>query len=441
MTEQGRRIERPVHGTKGERDLFVSPVVAVNGRLIRPNDLLVDVNFEKDRQFLLEEAGFTRYTPGKAETDFRQRKGAPPYGDVNRQLEETGAGVRLWTGKDVNRTVELVEEKRIRGLRYNHVLVGEDYYHGGPGGPPAVVPGPTSGWLGSLSPDGIADIAVLDNGMPPDWQTLHPDLPGVAHRFIPDTLPADPLDEGPGGHPDGILDKQAGHGLFICGLIARVAGELNIRLHRVLHASGEGDETLLHNGLGAFLQPEMASVKVINLSLGASLPDDGEEPSSAETIRQLRAAGKIIVASAGNAGGTTFGDGPLFPASMPEVIAVGAYDSTTTPYERWPLSCHGDVYAPGVDILSSHVKWHGPIDWTEKPGTHDFLGWARWSGTSFAAPLVAAKLTQLLSTVPPGSEWDAVQAWLTEEPSEAWPNKKGTPTVRRYDPPMVTGWI
>src|SRR5262249_26108238 len=135
MTEQGRRIEHPGRETKAKRDLFVSPVVAVNGRLIRPNDLLVDVAEEKDLQRQLEGAGFTRYTPGKAEDDFRQRRGAPFYGDVNRLLEANGADVRLWTGKDVNRTVELVEDEKVKGLRYNHVLVGEDYYHGGPGGP------------------------------------------------------------------------------------------------------------------------------------------------------------------------------------------------------------------------------------------------------------------------------------------------------------------
>src|SRR5213076_1589237 len=120
----------------------------------------------------------------------------------------------------------------------------------------------------------------------------------------------------------------------------------------------------------------------------------------AEPIRQLQADGKIIVASAGNSGGTPYGDRPLFPARMDRVIAVGAYDSTKYPVEVWSHSCHGDIYAPGVNVLSSHVSWDGPIDWEGVSGDKSFKGWATWSGTSFAAPLVAAALAKELEAAP-----------------------------------------
>ena len=63
--------------------------------------------------------------------------------------------------------------------------------------------------------------------------------------------------------------------------------------------------------------------------------------------------------------------------------------------ERAPFSNHGswvDAWAPGQDVLSSFVTFDGPED--ERPGADIdpdcFTGFATWSGTSFAAPQVAA---------------------------------------------------
>lgn len=441
MMMRGRKIEYPARLPKSERDLFVSPVAAVDGRLVRPADVLVDADREGELEAVLTRNDFTRYDPerGDPRSDFRKREGAPPYGDINRRLQEKGAGFRLWTGPGVETTVELVEgRRRVPGLTYNHVLVGEDFYHGGPGGPPVAAAGPGAGALREPDGDGIADIAVLDNGMPHDWEELHGELRLVVDRLGKAALPLDPLDEGPpDGVPDGVLDKQAGHGLFICGLIARVAPSLNIQLHRVLHASGEGDESLIGDTLLGLLG---SSVKVINLSLGAYLPND--ETRLAGPIRRLKDEGKIIVASAGNAGGTRYGPGPLFPARLPEVIAVGAYDSTKHPVEVWRHSCHGDIYAPGVDVLSSHVAWEGPIDWEGVLGNQSFKGWATWSGTSFAAPLVAAALAEELTKVPAGSAEAVANAWLAARSSVKWPNRKGVTPARRYDPAKpVTHWV
>jgi hypothetical protein len=431
MSKRGPRIDYPVRLPKSDRDLFVSPVAAVNGRLVRPGDLLVDAAAEKELEPILVRNDFKRYDPRQfnPENDFRQRKGAPDYGDLNAQLERLKAGVRLWSGSTLERTVDLVENQRVKGLAYNHVFVGEDFYHGGPGDAPAEVAGPD--YLPSWKGDHTADMAVLDNGLPPGWQELHAELHPFVERFGVATIPEDPLDE----NGDAVLDKEAGHGLFICGLVARVAPTLDINLHRVLHASGEGDETKIGTTLLSLVG---SSVKVINMSLGAYLPGD-HAALLTDAIRQLKAEDKIVVASAGNAGGTPFGPGALFPARMPEVLAVGAYDSTTG--KVWDKSCRGDVYAPGVDVLSAYVTWTGAIDWANAPGPHVFAGWARWSGTSFAAPLVAAELATLLAQPHPGSAQDAVDTWLASLCTEDWPNKSGATPTPRYDPTStVTDW-
>jgi hypothetical protein len=74
----------------------------------------------------------------------------------------------------------------------------------------------------------------------------------------------------------------------------------------------------------------------------------------------------------------------MFPASMAEVIAVGAVDPSTK--GLWDRTNPVDYYVDGVDRVSIHVGWS---DDRHVPTAN---AWAKWSGTSFAAPVVAARL-------------------------------------------------
>lgn len=49
--------------------------------------------------------------------------------------------------------------------------------------------------------------------------------------------------------------------------------------------------------------------------------------------------------------------------------------------------------APGVDVVGSFYNGVDEHD-DENPKSSDFQGWARWSGTSFAAPIVAAAIAR-----------------------------------------------
>jgi subtilisin family serine protease len=428
MSKQGPGIEYP---KKGE---FVSDIVVVNGRLVRPGDVLVEVSAEKEVGELLRSLKAAPYDPGKSspETDWRQRRGAPPYGDLNRRLEKQQADVRLWSGLTVKDQVDLIEHQKIKGLHYNHVLIGADFYHGGPGGPPSAAAVPVRGTFPEFEGNRTADVAVLDNGMPAGWEKLHAELELAVDRLGLASVPQDPVDE----DHNHRLDKQAGHGLFICGLIARVAPALDIQLNRVLHASGEGEEALI---TATLLELEHSPVKVINMSLGTFLPDQ-VEPKLAGTIRRLVDGGKVVVASSGNEGCTEYGPAALFPASMREVIAVGAYDSRGEDPELWDKSCRADVYAPGVELLSSFLNWDGPIEW---PGESDrtFTGWAAWSGTSFAAPLVAAEIANQLALPHAGSAMDVARTWIDGLALTDWPDKPGTGKAFGYHPTKdVTRW-
>ncbi len=101
-------------------------------------------------------------------------------------------------------------------------------------------------------------------------------------------------------------------------------------------------------------------------------------------LEQLRAQkGVVCVAPAGN----NYTRRPTWPAAYPGVISVGAL--TADGKQRARFSNHGgwvDVYAPGQDLINAFGS--GSYTYQFQPGTRDFTGLAKWSGTSFSAPIV-----------------------------------------------------
>ena len=89
----------------------------------------------------------------------------------------------------------------------------------------------------------------------------------------------------------------------------------------------------------------------------------------------------------------------------------------------WPESNAGDVYAPGVQLRSTYVDgWDDP----DPCGGGPFKGWAQWSGTSFAAPVVAATIAQAVAGATVASDArDIAAGWLTGQPTMPWPKKPG----------------
>jgi subtilisin family serine protease len=101
----------------------------------------------------------------------------------------------------------------------------------------------------------------------------------------------------------------------------------------------------------------------------------------------------------------------------PLSLVVGALDLSGQPAwfsGKQPVT----IWAPGTDILSSFVYFPGPVS-LEHPGPDDqahthttsdapvpaqqplapFEGWARWNGTSFAAPAVAGAVAAQISAL------------------------------------------
>ncbi|MEO0511515.1 MAG: S8 family serine peptidase [Planctomycetota bacterium] len=237
-------------------------------------------------------------------------------------------------------------------------------------------------------------IAVLDAGLDPD----HPDLQGTV-------LPGRNF---AGGAIDDVSDTVNSHGTAVAGLIAAprndgngIAGLLpqaQIIPVRIVTSFGFSMESWAAEGL-VWAVDEGADVVVMPLSF----PTGGK--AFRDAVLYAYDHGVVLVASTGNDGSDSLG----YPAAWPEVIAVGASDREG---DVPPFSVSGsgiDLVAPGVDLICPHSG-------SEGLGVHRVE-----TGTSFAAPLVAAAAGGILSVSPSFSP-DAVRTILRETATDIGEN-------------------
>jgi hypothetical protein len=320
----------------------------------------------------------------------------------------------------------------------HYVLTGEKYTvpRGGPAGPPwlANAHEPLTSWG-----VGAPVVAILDTGLDPlsaAAQLVDDGQGGVALavEFDPQR-DADILGE----HPPvpGIttqLLSEAGHGTFIASMIARFAGGgVRMASIRVLDPDGVGTEKSIVEGLQR-LRLELPTVhgsvvKVVNLSLGGFTDDGGWIEDEAERDElyppELRDRAPsalaaeldlwsdevlrdtVMVAAAGNDGL----ERKFWPAALagspprvdrPLIVAVaslgsGLQASSFTNTGDWVTAS-----TLGEDIIGDHPA--GVVRLSANASeTFDGELAARWSGTSFAAPLIAAAIARIAQhpSVPP----------------------------------------
>lgn len=183
-----------------------------------------------------------------------------------------------------------------------------------------------------------------------------------------------------------------GHGTSCAAIIAALgqrmppglAGECRVLPIRVLGAARFSGKSTL-TGIGAMADIDLGvktaidlGAKVINMSFGtpeAVLDSHAPIPHS-DVVRYGLAQNCIMVAASGNSGRNE----RYAPASLDNVIAVGAVDQNNKPASFSTGGEHVDISVSGVRVLST--------------GLH---GYQYVTGTSFAAPFVAATAGLLVS--------------------------------------------
>lgn len=244
--------------------------------------------------------------------------------------------------------------------------------------------------------DGVA-IAVLDTGADID----HPALRGktvAGYDYIGDDQ--DPAEERSGVDNDGngVDDQAFGHGTFVSSVALLVAPGARIMPMRVLDSDGVGDAFVL---AAAITDAVDAGADVINLSLGTA--DDDRSVVLAEALKYAADHGVAVVAAAGNEGT----EASTYPASESSVVGVGSAtpnESPISPYFPYAVTSAFSNYGNTVDMVALAEDVVGAL-----PGE----GYAVWSGTSMAAPVVAGQLA-LVMAVGNGTSAQAALYAITE---------------------------
>jgi thermitase len=211
-----------------------------------------------------------------------------------------------------------------------------------------------------------------------------------------DALDLFPATATPGAWP--ILDYGAGHGTFVAGIIRQVDPQAKIVVYRALDTRGLADEKTVADAMTLAAEK---GASVISISSGMLAVNDAHPcPHLQRAVQQImsRTNPPAIVAAAGNNGDME----KVYPAALEGVVAVAALQAVEEPISNPPpptagaeWSSHGDwvdCSAVGEGIVSTFVK--GEEDPQFGSDTYPQDSWAVWTGTSFAAPQIAALIAK-----------------------------------------------
>lgn len=178
---------------------------------------------------------------------------------------------------------------------------------------------------------------------------------------------------------DGVEASGAHHGTAVAALLVgrgAVPGLLQGGELVAIDAFRKGDIATGMDLARAIDMLAARNISVINMSLSG--PDNAV---LAATVADAIAKGAVLIAAAGNDGPRAR---PAYPAAYPDVLAVTAVDRGKRVYRRAAQGDHIDIAAPGVNV------WTAASIKGERPR----------SGTSFAAPFVAAAAAIIMADNP-----------------------------------------
>ena len=235
---------------------------------------------------------------------------------------------------------------------------------------------------------------------------------------------------------DGALDAIAGHANFVVGVIAQASADAEFSvqsLKRVIRRGRQSrnpdrssvaralwnarDARVINVGFAFATLPNIALTRAEEGTPAANGPPSWTLQVVLDSFKDKPA--HFIVAPAGNQNCVVPQYPAAFSASYSNVVGVGSIDaqgnrSVFSNHGPWVSCCTG-----GEDVVSSFVdEWDGPTEEAELPGApHDgtnpdkhFVDYARWQGTSFAAPKVAGALARPGMEASLGAIWNELKS-------------------------------
>jgi hypothetical protein len=308
----------------------------------------------------------------------------------------------------------------------NHVLVPASEAHGCPHGPPKPLPDlpePTD------HPGPKTRVTVIDSGYQWDdgWgenpldslctfeftdaQWLHDGKWTPGTRDVPDA------------DGDGRLDTLAGHANFVAGLVAQgCAAEIQIWNHNggfaTSAAYSENVPTEAAVCRSIYMAQQATSAHVIVLGFAFASLNHAVHHMWDVT----RIGDPLVVVPAGNQSSLKWrypaALNGRYPSRYPNIVTVASHDkndarSEFSNYGPW-ITCS----AVGQDVESTFLRVDMELeDAPDEPKQNFANAWATWSGTSFAAPKVAAAICGRIAAGAPTAK-DALREVLASGKSD-----------------------
>jgi hypothetical protein len=315
---------------------------------------------------------------------------------------------------------------RVPAVSPNHVSILSAAAGGCPAAPPH--PAMPHGSFVEQLETPTAKVTVLDSGYirieapHPPHRTLDQRVTLVdGERLDTATNPAVWRPDEPDGlylDAAGELDGITGHGTFIAGLIAHHCPQTELTV------VGLRNQEVDIGGLNPVAQAGLYETEVAIahamlchcdtdvIQCGFAFPTLDDYPSLpfVAVMQELtgphaRREGVAVVAPAGNEESRR----RFWPAALCDVIGVASTNrrgNHRASFSNWGDWC--DCCTRGEYVFSTFIYWTGPIEGEPVTDIEDFAGWARWDGTSFAAPKVSAAIACLVAN---NEGLLPVQAW------------------------------
>lgn len=264
----------------------------------------------------------------------------------------------------------------------------------------------TAGSLNARSSDNGPAVAILDSGFIPNTA-----LENAVIATLDATAPGNPISD-PAGHGTQMAFIASGAISPAGGALPLDSQSSSIIPIRTMDENGTTSGfTLMQSMVFALDQ----GARVINMSWGSET-DSG---FFKDAITYARQRGAVLVAAAGNEPTNRL----LYPAALPEVIAVAALGADGSFWDQSNYGTFVKLAAPGFANM--------PIGYKGAPGTY--------GGTSIAAAYTARVVARYFATHPDATALEAITA-LNQSLSSP-PNGASHPEIPRLDTAAVSGFL